>query len=115
MCNTTIPNKLFDYMAAGLPVLTSDARPAARIVRESGCGEVFRDRDVSDLAQYIERLCDAGRRARCGAAGLRAIARRFHWELDARRLLKAMEETLATARSQQPLGDSADKGHAEWS
>src|SRR5437762_416800 len=29
--NTTIPNKLFDYMAGGLAVLTSNAKPAAQI------------------------------------------------------------------------------------
>ena len=36
--NTTIPNKLFDYMAAGLPVISSDARPCARILRSTGAG-----------------------------------------------------------------------------
>lgn len=30
--NSTIPNKLFDYMAAGLCVVTSDAKPAKRVV-----------------------------------------------------------------------------------
>ena len=39
--NSTIPNKLFDYMAAGLPVVSSDTLPCARIIRETGCGEIF--------------------------------------------------------------------------
>jgi glycosyltransferase involved in cell wall biosynthesis len=44
--NTTIPNKLFDYMAAGLPVVTSSAIPAARVVRETGCGVVYQSQDA---------------------------------------------------------------------
>ena len=32
--NTTIPNKIFDYMAHGLPVISSDAIPMKRILEE---------------------------------------------------------------------------------
>lgn len=89
--NTTIPNKLFDYMAGGLAVLTSDAKPAARVVRETGAGVVFLDRDPNDCAAAIRKLASAEFRARCGAAGRRAVAERFHWELDARRMRTAIE------------------------
>ena len=56
--NTTIPNKLFDYMAAGLAILTSDARPAARVVRETATGEVYAGTDPDALVAAIERLVD---------------------------------------------------------
>ncbi|HEV2643964.1 MAG TPA: glycosyltransferase, partial [Candidatus Elarobacter sp.] len=36
--NTTIPNKLFDYMSLGLPVVSSDALPCARVLAETGAG-----------------------------------------------------------------------------
>ena len=90
--NTTIPNKLFDYMAAGLPVVSSDAVPAARVVAETGAGEVFRSRDPEDLAAAVTRLFNRSTRARLGAAGQRAIMERYHWERDAARLLAAVEE-----------------------
>jgi glycosyltransferase involved in cell wall biosynthesis len=89
--NTTIPNKLFDYMAAGLAVLTSDAKPAARVVRENGAGVVFHDSDVADCAAAIGRLADAEFRALCGASGRRAVAERFNWELDAARMRTAVD------------------------
>lgn len=91
--NTTIPNKLFDYMAGGLAVLTSDAKPAARIIRETGAGEVYRHNDPLDLAGALRRLADTDFRARCGAAGRDAIRTSYHWELDAARLLAAIEST----------------------
>jgi glycosyltransferase involved in cell wall biosynthesis len=79
----TIPNKLFDYMAAGLPVLTSDARPFARIVRDAECGEVFKSRDADDLARAIGVLGDTTLRRRYGDNGRRAVLDRYHWERDA--------------------------------
>ena len=109
--NTTIPNKLFDYMAAGLPVLTSDAKPCARIVFDTGAGEVFRDRDPLSLAGAIARMMDAARRSALGAAGRRAIADRYNWEHDSRRLLNALRAVVDTAATQrvqhlaQPLSD----------
>ena len=96
--NTTIPNKLFDYMAAGLAVLTSNAKPAARIVRESDAGLVFRDIEVADCAAGIQSLANAELRARCGDSGRRAIADRFHWELDAARMLNALNGLPAARR-----------------
>lgn len=88
--NTTIPNKLFDYMAAGVPVIVSDALPMARIVTETGAGLVFRDRDVEGLASCLERLGDPALRTRLGAAGRAAVSARYHWEFDRRVLLDAI-------------------------
>lgn len=93
--NTTIPNKLFDYMAGGLAVLTSDAKPAARIVRETGAGVVFHYDDVAACAAAISQLADSEFRARCGAEGRRAVAERYNWQLDAQRMRAAIEGVVA--------------------
>lgn len=89
--NSTIPNKLFDYMAAGLPVVTSHARPAARIVRETGAGRVYTDTDVEGLAGELAMLSRAETRRVHGAAGRRAVVERYHWEVDAGRVLASIE------------------------
>jgi glycosyltransferase involved in cell wall biosynthesis len=93
--NTTIPNKLFDYMAAGLAVLTSNAKPAARVVDECAAGVIFRDTDAASCAAAIRRLADPEFRAECGANGRRAVAEQFHWELDAARMRGAIERVAA--------------------
>jgi len=90
--NTTIPNKLFDYMAAGLPVITSDAIPAARIVRETRAGEVFRSGDSSGLASAIRRLSDPTVRRTAGEAGQAAILGIYNWEADTARLVTHLAE-----------------------
>lgn len=93
--NTTIPNKLFDYMAGGLAVLTSNAKPAARVVRETNAGLVYQHDDVDDLARAITQLDDAAKRAELGACGRKAIATTFNWEEDSARLLAAVERVAA--------------------
>jgi glycosyltransferase involved in cell wall biosynthesis len=89
---STIPNKLFDYMAAGLAVVTSDIGPCARIVRETGAGEVFRAGDAADLAAAVRRLAsDPERRRAAGEAGRRAVLTRYNWERDASALRRVIE------------------------
>ncbi len=89
--NTTIPNKLFDYMASELPVIVSDAKPMARIVREERCGMVFIDRDPYDLARCVKGLVDPVVRKQMGQCGQTAIRRRYNWDHDSRVLVKTLE------------------------
>lgn len=93
--NTTIPNKLFDYMAGGLAVLTSSAKPAARVVRDTNAGLVFEDGAVGDCAAAIRSLASSSFRAQCGANGRHAVLRRFNWEHDAARMLSAVDRVVA--------------------
>jgi glycosyltransferase involved in cell wall biosynthesis len=92
--NTTIPNKLFDYMAAGLAVVTSDARPAARIVRETGAGFVYHHSDASELARALAALVDSNVRLACARRGQSAVRDTYHWELDAQRLLGTLQRAV---------------------
>ena len=109
---TTIPNKLFDYMSLGKPVLVSNARPTERVVREEGCGLVFPDRDASALAEAIVALGDAAVREACGRRGRDAIRRRYNWEADERRLLTAIATTAGLAHSRRdarPVTPTSDE------
>jgi glycosyltransferase involved in cell wall biosynthesis len=52
----TLPNKLFEYLAAGVPVLSSDL-PAMRDVVESyGAGRVVAPRDVTAIARALSEM-----------------------------------------------------------
>ena len=89
--NTTIPNKLFDYMSHRLPVITSDAKPAARIVREEGSGVVFVSDDATDFARAVRELVDADRRGELGENGRAAVERRYNWAFDEEQLLETVD------------------------
>jgi glycosyltransferase involved in cell wall biosynthesis len=83
--DTTIPNKLFDYMGLGVPVIASDAAPLRRVVNETRCGEIFRSGDAFDLARAL-RAVRAGR-VEYGANGRAAVRAQHHWGMDEARLL----------------------------
>ncbi|MEX2284961.1 MAG: glycosyltransferase family 4 protein [Gemmatimonadota bacterium] len=102
---STIPNKIFDYMAAGLAVVTSDVAPCKRILHESGAGVVFRAGDAADLARVLAKLCDAAYRTMLGENGRRAILSRHNWERDTTELLSALhrvESSRSSARNNVP-------------
>jgi glycosyltransferase involved in cell wall biosynthesis len=89
--NTTIPNKLFDYMSMGKPVIVSNAKPTQRIVEEERCGKVFREQDPDDLSRAIVELSDDVTREEMGQRGRDAVATRYNWSVDEERLLRALE------------------------
>jgi glycosyltransferase involved in cell wall biosynthesis len=96
--DTTVPNKLFDYMAAGLAVVTSDAVPAKRIVEACGCGVVYQNRDAADLARALRQLRDATVRCVAANRGRVAIRTTYHWERDVDRLLALLATVVARRR-----------------
>lgn len=82
--NTTVPHKLFQYMALGLPVLVSDAKPLARIVREGQCGEIFRSGDAEDFARTILRIQQAD--IPYGENGKRLVQSKYNWKNTSKKL-----------------------------
>lgn len=55
----TSPNKFFDYLAAGLPVLTNYPGWVADLVRERDCGVAVPPGDAGAFADALQRLADA--------------------------------------------------------
>ncbi len=82
--NSTIPNKLFDYMLAGLPVLTTEAIPIRRIVEETDCGLICRDQDAGDVAEKLLELRDPALRQRLGENGRKAVLEKYNWAREER-------------------------------
>jgi glycosyltransferase involved in cell wall biosynthesis len=78
--NTTMPNKLFQYMALAKPVLVSNAKPLARIVRECDCGFVFESRNPRDAADRILEAYQARSDRGIGERGRLCVGRKYTWE-----------------------------------
>ena len=92
-----LPNKLFQYMAAGIPVVASDFPDVRRVVEGSGAGVVVDPTDPRAVAAAIRRLIDDPSLARSmGAAGRRAVRERFNWDRSAHELLRGYGTIEAT-------------------
>lgn len=75
----TLPNKLFEYAAAGLPILTSDLPVIGPLVRDEGLGEVVPADDIALIARGMRRLSEPTLRVRV-CARVNAFAERVTWE-----------------------------------
>ncbi len=92
--NSTIPNKLFDFMSMAKPVVVSNARPTERIVEEVQCGIVFKERDAEALAAAMMAMEDKALRDRFGRQGREAFVKKYNWTVDEQRLFESLDSAV---------------------
>jgi len=91
--NTTIPHKLFQYMAMRKPVIVTDCKPLKTIVEECNCGIVVPPDDFNAMAEAIIKLYKDEDYARLlGENGRRMVEEKYNWKNEARKLLKVYEK-----------------------
>lgn len=91
LTNNTIPNKLFDYMAVGLPVVTKKLKPIMKIIEKEYCGISVNDR-ASDAASDIENLLnDSELRKRFSQNGRAAMENDYSWKDEQNKILKRVD------------------------
>jgi len=96
--DTTIPNKIFQYMLRGKPVIVSDCPPLARIARDTGGGLIFRWDDPASLAgRIVELYRGEDARRRMAEAGRASVLNRYTWEKTSEPLIE-LYRRLATMR-----------------
>lgn len=83
---TTVPNKLFQYMAAGAMCIVSDVGPLGRIVRSTNCGATFAPGSAEGLAgELAKALGNHCLIHRLGANGRRSCEQQYCWEIEGQR------------------------------
>jgi glycosyltransferase involved in cell wall biosynthesis len=83
----TTPNKLFDYMAAGLPIAASRLPELTRFVEQGGIGLTFTPGDAGSLAGTLNQMLAAPDRYRQMRERAREASRRYTWEQESSKLL----------------------------
>ncbi|HYJ74297.1 MAG TPA: glycosyltransferase family 4 protein [Kineosporiaceae bacterium] len=77
--DAALPNKLFEYLHAGLPQVVSDAKEMAAFVRRHGLGDVFRTGDVEDLVRAVSAVLE-GRAGVLSPQQRAALVEEFSWQ-----------------------------------
>jgi glycosyltransferase involved in cell wall biosynthesis len=93
-----LPNKIFEYMAAGLPVLSSLTGECGRFLEANGCGVSYTPGDVGSLLDALLALAtDEDRRLRLGANALRVFKSRYSASILYPQLVEHLERIAAGA------------------
>ena len=87
----SLPNKLFDYLHAGIPVVCSDLPVAGQFVRTEGIGQVVAPHsDDEDIAKATAAAVLALEAEGVTKAHLSGVAERHHWGAHEQTLLSAL-------------------------
>jgi glycosyltransferase involved in cell wall biosynthesis len=89
------PTKLYEYMAAGIPVIASDFPRFRELVEGNGCGLCVPSRDVAAITAAIEWIFNHPAEAELmGKRGQELVRRHFCWEQEAETLLRFYDRIL---------------------
>jgi len=90
-----LPNKLFDYMLVGLPVIASNFPLYREVVEGSHCGLIVDPSKPPVIARAMEYLIEHPDEARrMGENGRRAVLEKYNWETESKELLRIYDEVL---------------------
>ena len=90
-----LPQKLFEFMALGMPVVLSDLPPSRPFVGDGGCAIMVPPGDHSAYADAIIKLLDDPDLCRkMGAEGRRRVEQEYNWEKESQKLLDLYTELL---------------------
>jgi glycosyltransferase involved in cell wall biosynthesis len=97
---SSMPTKVAEYMARGVPVVTTPLPLAAGLVERHQCGFVVPFGDVAAAAEAVLTLHrDPGLREAMGARGHQGAAGHLRWPEDARAFVAQLEQWAGTARA----------------
>lgn len=91
----SLPTKLFEYMAVGIPVIASNFPLWQSIVEGEACGLTVNPLDPKAIADAIRWLLEHPEEAKeMGRRGRQAVLEKYSWEKEAERLLHLYLELL---------------------
>jgi glycosyltransferase involved in cell wall biosynthesis len=87
-----LPVKMFEYMAAGIPVIASRFPQWIEIVEGSGCGVCVDPLDPAAIAAAMDHFVMHPEQAmRMGENGRRAVLEKYNWQPESRKLIDFYE------------------------
>lgn len=82
------PNKLFEYMSAGIPVIASHFPLWRQVIESEQCGLLVDPMNPKDIAKAIDWVLDNPEKAeQMGKNGQQAVSKRYNWLHEEKKLL----------------------------
>jgi glycosyltransferase involved in cell wall biosynthesis len=84
----SLPVKMFEYMAAGLPVIASDFPLWRSIIEKAKCGICVDQTNPQEIREKIENLIsDTVKLKQMGINGRKAVDEEYNWEVEEKKLI----------------------------
>lgn len=90
----SLPNKLFDYIHAGIPVLASDLPELRRIVEQYEVGEIIPETHPDRIAEAVEKMRSGDRMEKYREC-CRLASKELNWEKEREVLIEVYTEVAA--------------------
>ena len=91
----SLPTKLFEYIAAGLPVIASNFPLWKEIIEGNNCGLTVNPLNPREIAKAVEYLLEHSDEARkMGENGRKAVVEKYNWETESKKLIAVYEDLL---------------------
>ena len=102
-----VPQRMFEYMASGIPFVVSDLPTTTQFTRDHGVALLAKADDPRSYASALASLLDDENRQRQMSERGRRVAREcYSWESESRKLVALYEDLLASTDIRSPLAQS---------
>ncbi|SER69431.1 Glycosyltransferase involved in cell wall bisynthesis [Gracilibacillus ureilyticus] len=89
----SLPIKMFEYMATGLPVIASNFPLWKEIIEGNQCGLTVDPLNVNEISSAIQWVMNNPEKARAmGENGKSAVLSKFNWEAESKKLINLYEQ-----------------------
>lgn len=90
-----LPVKMFEYMATGLPVISSDIKLWKVIIDDAQCGICVNPLEPKEIAEAINYIITHPKEAeKMGENGKKAVVDKYNWNIEERNLISLYKELL---------------------
>jgi glycosyltransferase involved in cell wall biosynthesis len=87
------PNKLYQYMFVGKPVISSDCESLERVINSINSGLIYKDTSAKDLSSKIQQLMnDKELQLSLGQNGRLAVLDQYNTDCEKAKLIKAYSD-----------------------
>lgn len=82
-----LPNKLFDYMSCGLPIVASNFPEIKKVINEAKCGLLINPTDENEIVEAIKYMIEHPEvTKKMGENGRKAVEEKYSWDVIENRL-----------------------------